>query len=231
MADFTIECRDIELLFMSALVDYPIYREEHREELNLKIFRHYKYREIGFETVDMFLDRLNERMCLIMPAYNELYRSLELAYDPMESVDVWTDTEGTADGTANASQQADANDVSSSRAVTDSKGTTTNYEMPQTQMSDSENYATAAVVNESESTSTTGSESSSGSHQASDSTTHQQTAGQTHQHGRTVPGQELVQEFRQAIINVDAEIIAELSDLFMSLWSANIPFSHRGYIR
>lgn len=216
---------------MDALADYPIYREEHREELNLKIFRHYKYREIGFETVDMFLDRLSERMNLIMPAYNELYRSLELAYDPMENIDVWSDTEQVADGTANNASTQGSDEVASSRAATGSAGSTTNFEMPQTQLSDAENYATAAVQNQSESTSTTGTETSQNVNAKTNADTHSQSSGTNHQHGRTVSGQQLVAEFRQNIVNIDAEIVAELSDLFMSIWSSNTPYSYRGFFR
>ena len=93
MAVYTMQLRTIldnanngfpDLLHMDG---YPIYDESHREELNKKICNHYMYREIGFETVSMFYDRLLARLNEIMPYYNELYRSLDMEYDPLYTDD------------------------------------------------------------------------------------------------------------------------------------------------
>lgn len=85
-------------LLDKALSTYPIYEPEkqydmipNRSELNKKILNHYKYREIGFETVGRFLDELEITMCEIMPKYNELFKTVAIMSDikdPFGNVDV-----------------------------------------------------------------------------------------------------------------------------------------------
>lgn len=80
-----------------ALSTYPLYQPSKtydliptREELNKKILNHYKYREIGFETVGRFLDELEITMCEIMPLYNERLKSIAIMADiedPFATVD------------------------------------------------------------------------------------------------------------------------------------------------
>lgn len=65
------------------LTDYPIFDESYRSKLNNKILAHYRFREIGFETAGLFVDRLNTRMNEIMPYYNQLYESELLKFDPL----------------------------------------------------------------------------------------------------------------------------------------------------
>ena len=98
-----------------ALSTYPIYsaKKEYdliptREELNTKILEHYKYREIGFETVGRFLDELRITMCEIMPYYNELFKSVEIMADlenPFDNVDVTETFEETRTDNASTSGQ------------------------------------------------------------------------------------------------------------------------------
>lgn len=228
MSDYTIELRRVEGLFFEAMSDYPIYDESHREELNIKIFQHYKYREIGFETVDMFLDRLRTRMFEIMPAFNELYRSCDIEYDPLSSVDMWSDTSGESETSAANRSTTDGSESTTSTGTSGSKSKTVNYEMPQTFLSGSEDYATAA--SETDADGTTGSEATQSSHGESvgESKSSGTTESSTHQHGRGEPAADMIQRFRAQIINIDLEIIGELSDLFMSLFSQPLQYTHRG---
>ena len=81
-----------------ALSTYPLYKAKNdydlipsREELNKKILNHYKYREIGFETIGRFLDALQITMEEIMPLYNERFKTVEIMADlpnPFDNVDV-----------------------------------------------------------------------------------------------------------------------------------------------
>lgn len=81
-----------------ALSSYPLYAPQvllelipSREELNEKLLNHYKYREIGFETVGRFCDELEITMREIMPRYNELFKTVEIMAglpSPFDNVDV-----------------------------------------------------------------------------------------------------------------------------------------------
>lgn len=61
---------------------YPIFDESYRTVLETKILRHYYYKEIGFETVGLWQDRLETKLGEIMPYYNELYKSIVHDFNP-----------------------------------------------------------------------------------------------------------------------------------------------------
>ena len=61
--------------------DFPMWLEEYRPTLEKKILMHYFNKEIGFETVGLWKFYLEERLNLIMPYYNELYKTTVKDYD------------------------------------------------------------------------------------------------------------------------------------------------------
>jgi len=84
MAEYTIELGSlVKAGYPLALNTYPIYDENHRQELNDKIIRHYWFDEIGMETPDRFNHYLESRMLEIMPYYNQLYESAAIRYNPL----------------------------------------------------------------------------------------------------------------------------------------------------
>lgn len=70
--------RVLDMGYDLGLNHYPIFSESHRQELNQKIVNHFRYREIGYETINQFIFALNRKMFEIMPFYNQLYESEEL---------------------------------------------------------------------------------------------------------------------------------------------------------
>lgn len=104
---------------IDALSDYPIYTGKKsydliptREQLNEKILNHYKYREIGFETVGRFIDELKITMNEIMPYYNELFKTIEIMSDiedPFGNVDI---TETFEEERADSSSGENSSEVS-----------------------------------------------------------------------------------------------------------------------
>lgn len=61
--------------------NFPMWLEEYRPTLEKKILMHYFNKEIGFETVGLWKFYLEERLNLIMPYYNELYKTTVKDYD------------------------------------------------------------------------------------------------------------------------------------------------------
>ena len=88
---------------------------EHRKELYKKILGHYYTREIGYEVVGLWKQKLNQRMMEIMPYYNQMYESELIEFDPMKNIDkTMTDAEvgarntaGTTDNTRNVTLRHD----------------------------------------------------------------------------------------------------------------------------
>lgn len=57
------------------LAEYPIFDESYRKTLNDNIIGHYMFDEIGSETPGRFRQRMKAKMNIIMPRYNQLYKS------------------------------------------------------------------------------------------------------------------------------------------------------------
>lgn len=128
-------------LLNKALSTYPMYTPINsniyshiptREELNKKILNHYKYREIGFETVGRFLDELEISMCELMPYYVQMYKSADIMNgieDPFGNVDITEkfeqETTGTASGTAKEKITGSSSSESNSEASSSSNSSNT----------------------------------------------------------------------------------------------------------
>lgn len=74
--------------------DFSIYDETYRIPLMIKFIMHYYTREIGEETFGLWKMRVRSRFDMIMPYYNELYRSLLFEYNPLYTENLSTRTDG-----------------------------------------------------------------------------------------------------------------------------------------
>ena len=87
--------------------DWPIFNEEYRVPLEVKILRHFYTREISEETFGLWQLRLCDRLNVIMPYYNKLYESELLKFNPFYDVDLTTEHERANDGFIDKSERAD----------------------------------------------------------------------------------------------------------------------------
>lgn len=80
MANYTLELRQIsESKNLKVFdFDYAFYCEEHRKEFEEKFINHYFFHEIGVETIQRFKHNLKTKLNEIMPDYTQLYQT-ELA--------------------------------------------------------------------------------------------------------------------------------------------------------
>lgn len=153
-------------LLNKALSTYPLYvgKKEYdliptREQLNKKFLDHYKYREIGFETVGRFLDELEITFNEIMPYYNELFKSVEIMADlenPFDNVDIVekleqkTTNRGTNSGETTSEQSASNSEESSNTSESSGESSNSNSgklkrkysDTPQNNVDDIDNYLT-----------------------------------------------------------------------------------------
>lgn len=186
--------------------DYPIFDETYRSVLETKILRHYYTREIGVETVGLWKFMLCTKLNEIMPYYNKLYKSELLDFNPMYDVDI----------TRTHNLQKDGVRIDDGETKTDnnSKNKTFFHDTPQGNVNSIEegNYLTSATVDnfEGDGTVTTNGES---------------VITDTEEYLETVKGKnggssyaKMLKDYRATFLNIDMEIINELSDLFMNLW-------------
>lgn len=174
--------------------DWPIFDEAYRAGLEEKILRHYYTREIGEETVGLWKLRLEDRLNLVMPKYNQLYESAKLEFNPFYDVDYTRQGTNSGEGT--------------SSGTTSSTGNNMHSDTPQNGLESvlSGEYLTDADVSNGESSSSS-QNSSSG-------------AFQENIKGK-MPGasySRLLKEYRQTFLNIDRMVVDELNDLFMGVW-------------
>ena len=218
MATFTIELRDAVQLTDGdiGLDSYPIFDEDYRPVLNGIILDHYSHREIGAETVDLFRHFLKRRMNEIMPYYNKLYESELMVDNPLLTVNVETVQES---DTTN-STESDTVARSETESLTGSKSRSTSSEMPQVQLSDNGDYASAIAD--------TIAENVSNAENNSGETTSVTGAGVATvtgtQKGFTGSINKLLTEHRETLMNIDMMVVDNLDNLFMGIWATSDNF-------
>ena len=188
------------------------YKVPTRQELNTKILSHYRFREIGQETVGRWLFELETALSEIMPKYNQLFYSADQDFNPIYNVDynkvMLRDKSNNDKGTTNASTTDSAN------------GKSVNSLTPQNQLQisstdiDSVDYADEASWNTSTGTSTSqGSTSNSGQENES-------IVENTKGNFGVVSAQDLIQKYRETILNIEQMIIHDprIEELFMLIY-------------
>lgn len=194
--------------------DFPIFDESYRLPLEIKILKHYYTREIGAETVGLWKLWLDQRMNEIMPIYNERYKlktdALKDKVKLFNNVDLQTTrtTEDTGNTSTKGSSKSSGTSSSTSKDMYS--------ETPQGALHgvDTLTYLTDYRRIEDES-----SESANGENTTNTDVTNTQTYIE-HITGRN-GGRDYMELYAQAyndLVNIDTEIIDELSDLFFGLW-------------
>lgn len=170
--------------------DFPIFDEDYRTVLETKIVKHYYTREISEETVGLWKLRLNAKMNEIMPYYNKLYTVWATEFNPLYDTDITT--QHTLD---NESSQ-----------TTTGKSTDRFSDTPQGSLQNIEDntYLSSANINDTNAT---------GTSTSSDEYLEKITGKRN---GASYS--EMLDKYRDALINIDMMIINELQDLFFKLW-------------
>jgi hypothetical protein len=212
MSNYTTELRKIdEKLIDTALSFYQIFDESYRKILNTKIKQHFWFNEIAHETIDVFLFQLKVKMNEIMPYYNQMYEAELVKRDPFITVRMKSSSKNTGSA-KNISSSVEHGTSSSS---TDAKSRAVQSETPQVRLSGDGDYATGAA----DSTSLTGVRSESDGTGSQTSTSSSDGSGEGSQEGFSGSMASLIQAHRDAIINVDMMVIAQLEPLFMYVWT------------
>lgn len=212
MSNYTTELRKIdEKLVDDALSHYTIFSEDYRSTLNSKIKTHFWFNEIGHETIDIFLFQLKVKMNEIMPYYNQMYEAELTKRDPFLTVRMTS--KNTSTGSTRTS--GETSEQGSSTSSTDAKSRAVQSETPQVMLSGNGDYATGAA----DSTSLTGVKSSSTSSGSQSTTSSSDGSGTATQEGFSGSMASLIQAHRDAIVNVDMMVIAQLEPLFMTVWT------------
>ena len=202
MAKYTITIGTlIKNNFDFGLDTYPIFDNNYRDTLNNKILNHYYNNEIGFETPELFKFYLNNKMNEIMPYYNTLYNNLKIYDDNlMSNVNLKETLE----------RQTSNNINTKSNSNTDTRNLYQDTPQGSLKETDIDNlkYATNLTLNDSK---------------INDNTL--SSGDGTENYVKTIIGNngskytyELLNELKNAILNIDMMIINDLNELFMGVF-------------
>lgn len=171
-----------------------------------KILKHYYLREIGAETVGVWLLWMNERLENIMPYYNKLYSSEALTFNPMHDVNLTRTYNKEKDDSESSSgtNEGTANNISRDLYSDTPQGALTGVE--------NQTYLTDARKVTDDGTTTGEFE-------------NQRDLNSTEEYVETVTGKQgsgsfssLLKDYRDTFLNIDNMVIEEFQDLFMGLW-------------
>lgn len=236
MANYTMtinECLNNPLTPMFNF-EYPFYIDdaEAKAKFEEKFMLYYWNCEIGFETFARFQKALQSRLTIKMPYYQQLYEtelaskdiSFLLNKDLHETFTREIDTENETSGT-NSTQQTSTNESSLNQ-----EGTTTNTHK---ESSIRDGVSASSLVDGylTGVSSDNGSSSTTGTSNSSDNLTSEGTLSHS-ENGKTVEktellsqgnigitsSAELLQKWREVLINIDEIIIEDCRDLFMKIY-------------
>ena len=226
MSNYTIELRFLEnepiskifdfnyTYYMKGLVSDEIY-EEKKKEFERKFIETYYFDEIGFKTPDRFKQRLKNYLDKGFKIWNERFKTeLEVENQNInfllnkDLIEERT-TSGNASGTATTTSSStinNSNTANNKNIVNDT---------PDTRFTTTENFATSITTDNTttQSTNTDSGETTSTSNQNNNITDRFTSKGNI---GITSSA-ELLQKWRDIIIDIDNEIIEEADKLFMQI--------------
>ena len=205
------------------LSDYPLFNEAHRSELNDKIINHYMVREIGYESVELFITGLKRILNENAPVFNSYYKSVSVEYDFLTTTDYVSDSKADGSSVSDSTSTSDATQNSSTK----SDGESTAFEMPNAAIVRNGDYASSGGKSGS-STDVTG---DSGTKTADNAKQNTASNAVTHVSGRTGDPSELVRSFRDAIVNVDMLVVDMVAPCFSLVWSTGDGMQQQSWLR
>ena len=180
-----------------------------KDKLAKKIVDHYYMREIGFETIGLFIHYAKTTMNELMEEYLPLIYSSAIQYDPLVNVD-YTES-------FNRNQQTDNSGISSSSSRSSGSALGVNSDTPQGQINKADilagSYATSTSSTENENSVSNATDTQSNSNSLENYT--KRVKGNS---GVSATAQKMISQYRDNIRAIDREIIDKLDILFMGLY-------------
>lgn len=238
----------VKVLIDKAMSEYPMYIPENpytfsiiptREELNKRILEHYKYREIGFETVGRFIDELRISLNEIMPFYYQLFKTedvmngLDDIFGNLDVIESYNESSnGTTSNSSSGSSSANGSTSANSNTSLSDNSKNVRSSTPQgsinivAQNIDNVNYADEVTWNKS-GTTTQGTESAENESSATNESISNGSSSGNIQHTLTRKGNQGVNtyahdmgELRNIFMNITNDIInnPRIQELFMLIY-------------
>ena len=180
-----------------------------KDKLAKKIVDHYYMREIGFETIGLFIHYAKATMNELMEEYLPLIYSSAIQYDPLVNVD-YTESFDRSEQTGNSG-------ISSSTSRSNGSGLGVQSDTPQGQINKADilagSYASSTSATENENEVSNSTDTCSNSNSLENYT--KRVKGNS---GVSATAQKMIEQYRNNIRAIDREIIDKLDILFMGLY-------------
>ena len=176
-----------------------------KDKLATKIVNHYYMREIGFETIALFIHEVKDYMEELMEEYLPLIYSSAIQYDPLVNVDY----------TESFSRTQNLENSSSSTSSSDGSSLGVNSDTPQGQISKTN------ILNGTYASNTSATENEVASETSTSSTGNNAENYLKHIKGNSgvsATAQKMIQLYRDNIRAIDKEIIEKVGILFMRIY-------------
>ena len=207
MASYTISLYSIENAESFKLfTDYDFYLEENKKNFEKKFFDKYFDREIYCKNPFVFRRALLGKLNLIMPYYKQLYqtelesKNINFLLNKDLKEEFIRDIENSAEGSA------------TSTGTTTGESTNIFSDTPEGQISNIEKFMSNGTINKNNDTSESNSVSN------STGKTKEKTSFLSQGNIGVTSSAELLDKWRQVIINIDSMILNELEDLFLDIY-------------
>lgn len=212
--------------------NFPFYDETKRAEFEQNFLRHFYMREIGLETIDYFMLRLEDKLNTIMPYYNKLLTANAKEYDPFynEIIDesITRDRTGKTNGTDTTATSSSSTTKGTTANTTTSTADDNNQQsdLPQGSLDNfnDNSYMSSAGKGHTESNTTVnGTDETTGSNSGSSNVTRAETSEGNETEKRTANNvrgnqSEMLRMYYEAQRNILNNIYNDCEDLYMGLW-------------
>lgn len=212
--------------------NFPFYDETKRAEFEQNFLRHFYMREIGLETIDYFMLRLEDKLNTIMPYYNKLLTANAKEYDPFynEIIDesITRDRIGKTNGTDTTATSSSSTTKGTSANTTASSADDNNQQsdLPQGSLANfnDNSYMSSAGKGHTETnTSVNGTDETTGTNSGSSNTTRAETSEGNETEKRTANNvrgnqSEMLRMYYESQRNILNNIYNDCEELYMGLW-------------
>lgn len=212
--------------------NFPFYDETKRAEFEQNFLRHFYMREIGLETIDYFMLRLEDKLNTIMPYYNKLLTANAKEYDPFynEIIDesITRDRIGKTNGTDTIATSSSSTTKGTSANTTASSADDNNQQsdLPQGSLNNfnDNSYMSSAGKGHTESnTSVNSTDETTGTNSGSSNTTRAETSEGNETEKRTANNvrgnqSEMLRMYYEAQRNILDKIYNDCEELYICLW-------------
>lgn len=199
--------------------EYDFYEPKFKKQFENKFMDYYRYYEIGFETIERFQRQLRSKLNMIMPYYKQLYIT-ELKSKDIDYL-LNKDLKDVTERTLSSNDESIMNSIVNSLTKNTNNSTSDNTHKESVlnninaEISQSKLTGITSDITEDSGSATTNMNDTSNSTTTNNSTVTERVEYLSQGNIGTTSSAELLQKWREVLINIDEMIIDECYDLFL----------------